>query len=182
MGDLNKSFGSLVVAQNVSLAVQAGTLHSLIGPNGAGKTTFFNMLTGLVANDSGMIEFCGADITNQPAHARVDNGIARSFQIVSVLRDLTVFETVRVAVQSRSPLRASLWRDAYKLPGVNERVWALLADVGMTERAGAISSSLAHGEQRLLEIAVALATDPCCCFWMSRLQGSVMLIASASGY
>lgn len=158
--DLNKSFGSLVVAQDVNLAVQPQTLHSLIGPNGAGKTTFFNMLTGLLPSSSGVIEFRGIDITDQPAHIRVDNGIARSFQIVSVLRDLTVFETMRVAVQSRSPFRASLWRDAYKLPGVNERVWALLADVGLTDRAGAIGSNLAHGEQRLLEIAVALATEP----------------------
>jgi ABC-type branched-subunit amino acid transport system ATPase component/ABC-type branched-subunit amino acid transport system permease subunit len=158
--DLNKRFGSLVVAENVNLEVCAGTLHSLIGPNGAGKTTLFNMLTGLLPSDAGTVMFRGRDISDEPAHARIDAGIARSFQIVSVFRNLTVFETVRVAVQARSPFRASLWRDAYKLPGVNDRAWALLASVGLTERASASCANLAHGEQRLLEIAVALATDP----------------------
>jgi len=160
VSDLNKSFGSLVVAANLSLEVQVGTLHSLIGPNGAGKTTFFNMLTGLLPSDAGTIVFRGRDITGEPAHRRIDGGIARSFQIVSVFRDLTVFETVRVAVQARSPFRASLWRDAYKLPGVNDKAWALLASVGLADRAGETCANLAHGEQRLLEIAVALATDP----------------------
>jgi len=158
--DLNKRFGSLVVAENVNLEVRAGTLHSLIGPNGAGKTTLFNMLTGLLPSDTGTVMFRGRDISDEPAHARIDAGIARSFQIVSVFRNLTVFETVRVAVQARSPFRASLWRDAYKLPGVNDKAWALLASVGLTERASASCANLAHGEQRLLEIAVALATDP----------------------
>ena len=158
--DLNKRFGSLVVAENVNLEVRAGTLHSLIGPNGAGKTTLFNMLTGLLPSDTGTVMFRGRNISDEPAHSRIDAGIARSFQIVSVFRNLTVFETVRVAVQARSPFRASLWRDAYKLPGVNDRAWALLASVGLTERASASCANLAHGEQRLLEIAVALATDP----------------------
>jgi branched-chain amino acid transport system ATP-binding protein len=158
--DLNKSFGSLVVAENVHLDVRAGTLHSLIGPNGAGKTTLFNMLTGLVPSDRGAVLFAGRDITSQPAHERVNDGIARSFQIVSVFRDLTVFETVRVAVQARSPFRASLWRDAYKLPGVNDKTWELLDSVGLSERAGETCANLAHGEQRLLEIAVAIAIEP----------------------
>jgi ABC-type branched-subunit amino acid transport system ATPase component/ABC-type branched-subunit amino acid transport system permease subunit len=158
--DLNKRFGSLVVAANVNLEVRAGTLHSVIGPNGAGKTTLFNMLTGLLPSDGGTVVFRGRDISTAPAHARVDAGIARSFQIVSVFRNLSVFETVRVAVQARSPFRASLWRDAYDLPGVNDKTWALLASVGLTERAGASGTNLAHGEQRLLEIAVALAADP----------------------
>ena len=157
---LNKHFGSLVVADNVNLEVIAGSLHSLIGPNGAGKTTLFNMLTGLVPSDGGTVVFRGRDISKQPPHARIDAGISRSFQIVSVFRNLSVFETVRVAVQARSPFRASLWRDAYNLPGVNDKAWALLAMVGLTECAEAVCASLAHGEQRLLEIAIALATDP----------------------
>jgi branched-chain amino acid transport system ATP-binding protein len=158
--DLCKSFGSLVVAENVGLRVRAGSLHSVIGPNGAGKTTLFNMLTGLIPSDAGSVLFRGRDIGAEPAHARIDAGIARSFQIVSVFRGLSVFETVRVAVQARSPSRASLWRDAYKLPGANDRAWQLLASVGLTDRADTLCADLAHGEQRLLEIAVALATDP----------------------
>jgi branched-chain amino acid transport system ATP-binding protein len=157
---LSKKFGSLVVADEVDLKVKARTLHSLIGPNGAGKTTFFNMLTGLLPNEGGTLTFSGLDITGMPAHRRIDAGLARSFQIVSVFTNLTVFETVRVAAQARSPYRNSLWRDAYQLPDVCEKAWTLLATVGLADRARELCANLAHGEQRLLEIAVALATDP----------------------
>ena len=157
---LSKKFGSLVVADKVSLKVEARTLHSLIGPNGAGKTTFFNMLTGLMPNEGGTLTFRGLDITGMPAHKRIDAGLARSFQIVSVFTNLTVFETVRVAAQARSPYRSSLWRDAYRLPEVCEKAWTLLATVGLADRARELCANLAHGEQRLLEIAVALATEP----------------------
>jgi len=157
---LSKRFGSLVVADKVSLKVEARTLHSLIGPNGAGKTTFFNMLTGLMPNEGGTLTFRGLDITGMPAHKRIDAGLARSFQIVSVFTNLTVFETVRVAAQARSPYRSSLWRDAYRLPDVCEKAWTLLATVGLVDRARELCANLAHGEQRLLEIAVALATEP----------------------
>jgi branched-chain amino acid transport system ATP-binding protein len=157
---LSKRFGSLVVADKIDLKVKARTLHSLIGPNGAGKTTFFNMLTGLMPHEGGTLTFSGSDITSMPAHKRIDAGLARSFQIVSVFTNLTVFETVRVAAQARSPYRNSLWRDAYRLPGVCEKAWTLLATVGLADRAYELCASLAHGEQRLLEIAVALATDP----------------------
>ena len=157
---LSKRFGSLVVADGIDLNVMPGTLHSLIGPNGAGKTTFFNMLTGLMPSQGGTLTFLGGDITEVPAHKRIDGGLARSFQIVSVFSHLTVFETVRVAAQARSPYRASLWRDAYQLPEVCERAWTLLATVGLVDRAHEGCANLAHGEQRLLEIAVALATAP----------------------
>jgi ABC-type branched-subunit amino acid transport system ATPase component len=157
---LTKRFGSLVVADEIDLRVEANTLHSLIGPNGAGKTTFFNMLTGLLPSQEGRLTFVGRDITNLPAHKRIDGGLARSFQIVSVFSHLTVFETVRVAAQARSPYRASPWRNAYQLPGVCERAWSLLATVGLVDRGHEPCANLAHGEQRLLEIAVALATDP----------------------
>jgi branched-chain amino acid transport system ATP-binding protein len=157
---LSKRFGSLVVADKVDLKVKARTLHSLIGPNGAGKTTFFNMLTGLMPHEAGVLTFRERDITGMPAHKRIDAGLARSFQIVSVFANLSVFETVRVAAQARSPYRNSLWRDAYRLPGVCEKAWSLLATVGLTARASELCANLAHGEQRLLEIAVALATEP----------------------
>jgi branched-chain amino acid transport system ATP-binding protein len=158
--NLSKRFGSLVVADKIDLTVKARTLHSVIGPNGAGKTTFFNILTGLMPFQGGTVSFLGRDITHMAAHERIDIGLARSFQIVSVFSHLTVFETVRIAAQARSPYRASLWRDAYRLPGVCEKAWTLLATVRLVERAHELCSNLAHGEQRLLEIAVALATNP----------------------
>jgi branched-chain amino acid transport system ATP-binding protein len=157
---LRKSFGSLAVAEDIDLDLRPGELHSLIGPNGAGKTTFFNMLTGLVEPDGGEILFAGRDITRLPAHRRIEAGLARSFQILSVFPNLSVFETVRLAAQARSPHRASPWRDAYALPGVNDRAWMLLSTVGLVERAGELAANLPHGEQRLLEIAISLATAP----------------------
>jgi ABC-type branched-subunit amino acid transport system ATPase component/ABC-type branched-subunit amino acid transport system permease subunit len=156
---LHKRFGSLIVAGDVHLDVHPFCLHSLIGPNGAGKTTFFNMLTGLLRADAGEIRFAGRDITHLPVHRRIRLGLSRSFQILSVFRNLTTFENVRVAVQAQSGQRHSLWRDAYGLADVNARTWSLLAAVGLDGRAAESCANLSHGEQRLLEIAIALATD-----------------------
>ena len=157
---LQKRFGSLVVADGVDLDLRPGELHSLIGPNGAGKTTFFNMLTGLVPADSGQILFKGRDIVPLAVHDRIDGGLARSFQIVSVFRNLSVFENVRVAVQARSRYRRSPWRDAEALGEVVGRAWDLLETVGLEPRAAEEAATLSHGEQRLLEIAITLATEP----------------------
>lgn len=156
---LHKRFGSLVVAQDVHLEVHPFRLHSLIGPNGAGKTTFFNMLTGLLRADAGEIRFDGKVITQLPVHRRIRLGLSRSFQILSVFRTLTTFENVRVAVQAQSKLQNSLWRDAYRMEEVNARTWSLLAAVGLEARAAEPCANLSHGEQRLLEIAIALSTD-----------------------
>jgi ABC-type branched-subunit amino acid transport system ATPase component/ABC-type branched-subunit amino acid transport system permease subunit len=155
---LSKRFGRVVTAEDISLDVQAGTIHSLIGPNGAGKTTLFNMLTGLIPNDAGQILFKGKDISRLAVHERTRLGMSRSFQIVSLPANLTVFEAVRIAVQAGSPLRASLWRDAYSLTDLTDRAWALLHAVGLEEKAGEITLNLPHGEQRLLDIAVTMAT------------------------
>ncbi len=156
---LNKKFGSLVVAEDINLEVHPFRLHSLIGPNGAGKTTFFNMLTGLLHSDAGMIGFGGHDITRLPIHRRIRLGLSRSFQILSVFRNLTAFENVRVAVQRQDRHGLALWRDAYTLTAVNARTWSLLEAVGLADRAAESCANLAHGEQRLLEIAISLATD-----------------------
>jgi ABC-type branched-subunit amino acid transport system ATPase component/ABC-type branched-subunit amino acid transport system permease subunit len=156
---LHKRFGSLIVAGDVHLDVHSFRLHSLIGPNGAGKTTFFNMLTGLLRADAGEIRFAGQDITRLPVHRRIRMGLSRSFQILSVFRNLTTFENVRVAVQAQSGRQHSLWRDAYALADINARTWSLLAAVGLEDRAAEPCANLSHGEQRLLEIAIALATD-----------------------
>jgi branched-chain amino acid transport system ATP-binding protein len=156
---LNKRFGSLIVAQDIYLDVHPYRLHSLIGPNGAGKTTFFNMLTGLLKADTGSIRLSGQELTSLPVHRRIRLGLSRSFQILSVFPNLTTFENVRVAVQAQSPDRHALWRDAYAMQEVNDRTWSLLADVGLEDRAAEPCANLSHGEKRLLEIAVSLATD-----------------------
>lgn len=156
---LHRRFGSLVVAQEINLEVFPYKLHSLIGPNGAGKTTFFNMLTGFLRPDSGEVCFEGHDITHLPVHKRIRFGLSRSFQILSVFRNLTAFENVRVAVQVRSPHRHALFRDAYEMAEINQRTWSLLAAVGLADRAAEPCANLSHGERRLLEIAISLATD-----------------------
>ncbi len=156
---LNKRFGWLIVAQDINLDVHPYRLHSLIGPNGAGKTTFFNMLTGLLKADAGSIQLSGQELTRLPVHRRIRLGLSRSFQILSVFPNLTTFENVRVAVQAQSPERHALWRDAYAMQEVNEQTWSLLADVGLQERAAEPCANLSHGEKRLLEIAISLATD-----------------------
>jgi ABC-type branched-subunit amino acid transport system ATPase component/ABC-type branched-subunit amino acid transport system permease subunit len=157
--NLSKSFGSLVTARDISLDVMPYQLHSFIGPNGAGKTTFFNMLTGLLRPNGGTILFRGEDITRMSPNKRIRNGIARSFQIISLFPQLTAFENVRVAVQSGSPSRRGLWRNAYDFEEVNARTWSLLAAVGLEDRAAELCLNLAHGEQRLLDIAMALAAN-----------------------
>lgn len=159
MQSLSKRFGSIVTQHAISLEVHRNTLHSLIGPNGAGKTTLFNILTGMLAPDEGKILFEGQEIGNLPPHRRARLGIARSFQILSVFPNLTTFENVRVAVQAARSEWRGFWRDAYANEEANARVWSLLDAVGLADRAGDLCSALSHGEKRLLEIAVSLATN-----------------------
>jgi ABC-type branched-subunit amino acid transport system ATPase component/ABC-type branched-subunit amino acid transport system permease subunit len=156
---LHKRFGSLIVASDIHLEVHPFRLHSLIGPNGAGKTTFFNLLTGLLRADAGSIMFAGSDITRLPVHRRIRLGLSRSFQILSVFRTLTTFENVRVAVQAQDRRGLDVWRDAYAMDDINARTWSLLEAVGLSDRAAEPCANLSHGEQRLLEIAISLATD-----------------------
>jgi ABC-type branched-subunit amino acid transport system ATPase component/ABC-type branched-subunit amino acid transport system permease subunit len=155
---LSKRFGSLVVANAIDLEVMPYQVHTLIGPNGAGKTTFFNMLTGLLKPDAGEIVMDGRVITAMPVHKRIRLGLSRSFQIISVFRNLSAFENVRIAVQARSRRRNGLWRDAHGLEDVNSETWSLLAAIGLADRAAEPCTNLSHGEQRLLEIAISLAT------------------------
>ncbi|MCA8201135.1 branched-chain amino acid ABC transporter ATP-binding protein/permease [Burkholderia sp. AU33545] len=155
---LSKHFGSLVTAEQIDLDVHPRRLHSFIGPNGAGKTTFFNMLTGVLSPTAGTITFDGRDVTKLAMFRRVRLGMSRSFQILSVFRNLTVFENVRVAVQAAQHDRLGMWRDAHTLGEQNALTWSLLAAVGLDDRAAHGCESLSHGEQRLLEIALSLAT------------------------
>ncbi|WP_297750702.1 branched-chain amino acid ABC transporter ATP-binding protein/permease [Hydrogenophaga sp.] len=156
---LSKKFGSLTVAAGYDFDVHAGTLHSFIGPNGAGKTTFFNMLSGVLPADGGVVRFLGQDITRLPMHKRIRLGLARSFQIVSVFTHLSAFENVRLAVQATRPAAHAPWRDAHADEEVNARTWSVLEAVGLSARAGELCTDLSHGERRLLEIGITLATE-----------------------
>ena len=156
---VSKSFGALAALSGVSLAVRRGEVFSVIGPNGAGKSTLFNVLSGLHVPSAGRVRFMGRDIAGLPPEAINRLGIAKTFQITNIFPEISVFENVRVAAQSRaaeSGRLASLWR----LPDVEARVLALLAAFGLAARRDELAENLAHGEQRYLEICLALATEP----------------------
>jgi branched-chain amino acid transport system ATP-binding protein len=156
---LTKSFGGLTAVNRVDFQVRSGELRSVIGPNGAGKTTFFNLLTGVLPPSGGRILFKGRDITGLPAHAVSRLGIARSYQVTNIFGDLTVFENVRIAAQSRVA-HYRFWGDADALAAVNARAEEILAALGLAGKRHALARELSHGEQRYLEIGIALATDP----------------------
>jgi branched-chain amino acid transport system permease protein len=156
---LTKMFGGLIAVNGVDFHVRRGELRAVIGPNGAGKTTFFNMLTGALGPTRGRILFKGRDITRLPAHAVSRLGIARSYQITNIFGDLTVFENLRVAAQSRVT-HYRFWGNADGLAAVNARADELLRFLGLGAKRDARAAELSHGEQRYLEIGVALATDP----------------------
>ena len=157
---LLKRFGGLLATDNVSIEVRPGEIHALIGPNGAGKTTLIGQLTGTLAPDSGTIHFAGRDVTRLPTHARVRLGLARSFQITSVLREFTALDNVALAVQAHQGHSFRFLADAR----IDERLRVPAREgldaVGLGTRADALASALSHGEQRQLEIAMALAGDP----------------------
>ena len=156
---LSKNFGSLITAREIDLEVRPYVLHSIIGPNGAGKTTFYNMLTGVLPPSGGQILFEGQDITRLATYARARLGISRSFQILSIFPNLTVFENVRVAVQSLRHGAKGFFADAHAMASINERTWSILDAVGLADRAAEPCVNLPHGAKRLLEIAVTLAID-----------------------
>jgi ABC-type branched-subunit amino acid transport system ATPase component/ABC-type branched-subunit amino acid transport system permease subunit len=156
---LMKVFGGLTAVNGVDFQVRRGELRSVIGPNGAGKTTFFNLLTGVLPPSQGRIVFKGRDITNLPAHAVSRLGIARSYQVTNIFGDLTVFENVRIAAQSRVT-HYRCWGSAERLTEVNQRAEEILRLLGLGAKRHARGAELSHGEQRYLEIGIALATQP----------------------
>jgi branched-chain amino acid transport system ATP-binding protein len=157
---LQKRFGALVVTDDVTLDVMPGELHAVIGPNGAGKTTLINQLSGLLASDAGTIMFDGRDITAAPMHARAALGLARSFQITSILPRFSALENVALAVQARSGSSFRFLGRAADEATLNGPAMAALADVGLAERAQVAAGELSHGERRALELAIALAMEP----------------------
>ena len=157
---LVKRFGGLVATDTVSIDVRPGEIHALIGPNGAGKTTLVSQLTGNLAPDAGTIHFAGRDVTRLPTHARVRLGLARSFQITSVLREFTALENVALAVQAHAGHSFRFLADVRRDESLRAPARQGLAAVGLEARAETLASTLSHGEQRQLEIAMALAGDP----------------------
>lgn len=153
-------YGGLVATNQVSLDVMPGELHAVIGPNGAGKTTLLSLLSGELPPTSGRIRFEQGDITRLRQAERVRTGIARSFQITSVLEESTARDNVAIAVQAHQGHSFRFWRNAYTDPRLLEPSMALLDMVGLKDVADEPVNSLAHGARRQLELAIALATQP----------------------
>jgi branched-chain amino acid transport system ATP-binding protein len=157
--DLSKSFGALKASDDITLEVREGETHAVIGPNGAGKTTFISQLAGNLRPDAGRIVFAGEDITALSAPRRARKGLARSFQITSVYPEFSVLQNVALAVQAQSG-RTGFWRDAREDPALTDPARRVLEQVGLEKRSQILAANLAHGEQRQLEVAMALATRP----------------------
>jgi branched-chain amino acid transport system ATP-binding protein len=157
---LRKSFGALIVTDDLTFDLMPGELHAVIGPNGAGKTTLINQMSGLTAPDAGVILFAGRDITALPVHARAALGLARSFQVSSILSGFSALENVALAVQSRAGSSFRFFARAANEAALNGPALAALADVGLAERAHMPAGRLSHGEKRALELAIALAMEP----------------------
>ena len=157
---LTKNFGGLRVTDDVTLDVRPGELHAVIGPNGAGKTTLINQISGLLSPDTGKIMFGGEDVTHLPIHRRAERGLARSFQITSILPGFSVLENVALAVQARRGSSFSFFGRAADEEALNMPAYAALLQAGLAERAHAPAGELSHGEKRALELAIALAMEP----------------------
>ena len=157
---LEKRFGGVTATDDLNLDILSGELHAIIGPNGAGKTTLIGQLSGEIAPDAGAIRFKGQDITAQPVHRRALMGLARSFQITSVLRGFTALENVLLAVQAQDGHSFRFWKPALSETALRDAAMAVLDRVGLAARADIPAAALAHGEQRQLELAMALAGKP----------------------
>jgi branched-chain amino acid transport system ATP-binding protein len=157
---LRKNYGALAVTDDVSLSVEPGELHAIIGPNGAGKTTLIHQISGLAPSDSGAILFDGREITHAPMHERVRAGLARSFQITSILPGFTARENVATAVQARSGSSFRFFGDPSREADLDDQAMEALATVGLADRADVVAGQMSHGEKRQLELAIALATQP----------------------
>ncbi|MGQ0546048.1 MAG: ABC transporter ATP-binding protein [Betaproteobacteria bacterium] len=146
--------------QNVTLEVAAHQVHSLIGPNGAGKTTAFNCISGFLRPDAGQIWLNGKDVNGWPPHRLVSAGMARTFQITKIFSELSVLENVALAARSRDGRNLQMWRRAQGYAGAQKQAEEILERLGLSARAEADAGQLAHGEKRVLEIAIALALRP----------------------
>jgi branched-chain amino acid transport system ATP-binding protein len=158
--NLSKQWGAFVANTGINLTLEAGARHALIGPNGAGKTTFINLLTGVYAPSAGRVFLDGQDVTVLPQHQRVKRGMTRTFQINTLFPGLSVLESVVLAICERKGCAGRWWSTVASQKDEIAEAMALLADLGLGRDADTETRNLAYGRQRLLEIALALATRP----------------------
>jgi ABC-type branched-subunit amino acid transport system ATPase component/ABC-type branched-subunit amino acid transport system permease subunit len=157
---VGKHFGGIRAMANTSLTVDAGEIHALIGPNGAGKTTLFNVVSGMFAPDGGTVRLYGDEIQGLPPHRICQRGLARSFQITSLFKGLSIYENLRLSLQARHPGRFNAWRDIDSYPEVHAETTALIAFLGLDGIEAIEGGELSYGGQRLLDVGIALASKP----------------------
>jgi len=158
--NISKRFGGVVATDGVTLEVKDGEVHALIGPNGAGKTTLIGQISGALGLDAGEIHFLGENISLLRQHERVRAGLARSYQITSIFRRFSVLDNLALAVQARSGSSFSLWHPVASETALFDEARALIRDIGLEGKENFLAATLAHGEQRALEVGLALATRP----------------------
>src|SRR5207244_5533724 len=150
----------VVATDDVSLEVKSGEVHALIGPNGAGKTTLISQISGSLPSDRGEIRFDGQDITRARPYERVKLGLARSYQITSIFKRFSVLDNLALAVQARSGSSFSFWRPVSAEAPLFDEARTIAVEIGLAGREAVVAAALAHGEQRALEVGLALATRP----------------------
>ena len=158
--DLRKSFGSNLVANDISVEFKKGELVSIIGPNGAGKTTFFNLLTGMIKPDGGKVLYKDQEITGLPPYRTLTYGLSRSFQVVSLFEEMNVLENVAIGVQSALGLRGDILKNFKKNKKIRERSEAILEMVGLIDKRDFPVGAISHGDRKILDIGMALSNRP----------------------
>lgn len=158
--NLTKYFGAMAAVNDVSIKIEAGTLHAIIGPNGAGKTTFFNLLSGNLKPTSGKVFYKGMDLTGKPIHRMIHLGMGRSFQITNIFPNLTVHENIRLASQAMEDKNLRFLMDTAKMDRCEERTAEVVEKVGLKSQSLLPARVLSHGDQRKLELGMILAPDP----------------------
>ena len=160
LSHVSKRFGGVVATDSVSLEVAPGEVHALIGPNGAGKTTLIGQISGSLATDSGRVSFEKTDITAWRPYERVRLGLARSYQITSIFKRFSVLDNLALAVQARSGSSFKFWKPVERETALFDEAGSIAAQVGLSRKLSAVGMELSHGEQRALEVGLALATRP----------------------
>jgi branched-chain amino acid transport system ATP-binding protein len=157
---LTKRFGGLVAVNQVNLTIEENRLTSIIGPNGAGKTTFFNLLSGLMKPDEGKIFLGNLNITGYPSHRVAKRGMARSFQLLSLFNELTLFENIRMAVQAEKGHGLKMLSSIGALRDVNDRAFEIVQAIGLEGKENITAKNLSYGDRRILDIGISLASNP----------------------